>query len=612
MSEPIQNDVPYGPDQKPWPETVSPLAYDDARKLLISAPSQNPLKLYDFPKQERNITPRLYQVPSSGLDPEQRDKAQAQTEAHSRVQTWNFLGYQCNLGNDYSGLAPYLKTFLNNIGDPFQPGSFTLNSKWMERNVLDYFASLWNAKWPHDPEDPETYWGYMLTMGSSEGNLYGLWNARDYLQGKFMMSDESDVDKRTFYVRALAATDNPNAYTPVAFYSQDAHYSIIKALTVLEIPSFYEIGTNLWPNECPLGGPWPTEVPSKDGDKWSGPGSVDIDALLVLVKFFSDNGYPVLVVFNYGSTFKGAYDDVEWAGHLLMKILKDNGMKWRKINITNPKHPKEKPLQRYRKGYWIHVDGALGASYMPFHFMAYNSNRTNIPPAPHFDFRLPFVCSIITSGHKFPGAPWPTGIYMTKTGLQLLPPSDPGYIGSLDTTFAGSRNGLSAVVLWTYISTHNYEKSVIKAVRCLKLTDWLKKKLDDLETELGEDLWVEKTDWSLTCRMKKPNDDIVYKYTLATETVSLQGVPSLPRTYVHIFVMGFTTKGKLEEMIEDMRKPGAFPPQPLPLKKKLQTPKIEESAEVFHRGLQIGEQDAHLIEGMRKLLLWPRQGRGFT
>ena len=131
----------------------------------------------------------------------------------------------------------------------------TLNSKWTERNVLDYYASLWNAKWPHDPNDPDTYWGYVLTMGSSEANLYASWNARDYLQGKFMMTDESAKIPKIFYVRAkLAAGDNPNAFTPVGFYSQDTHYSLIKAMAVMEISTFYEIGTTKYPGKCPIDG----------------------------------------------------------------------------------------------------------------------------------------------------------------------------------------------------------------------------------------------------------------------------------------------------------------------------------------------------------------------
>ncbi|MFD2284413.1 hypothetical protein ACFSUJ_34900 [Streptomyces lusitanus] len=50
------------------------------------------------------------------------------------------------------------------------------------------------------------------------------------------------------------------------------------------------------------------------------------------------------------------------------------------------------------------------------------------------------------SGHKWPGAPWPCGIYMTKVKYQISPPSQPEYIGAPDTTFAGSRNGFSPLI----------------------------------------------------------------------------------------------------------------------------------------------------------------------
>ena len=608
-SEDMDNnqDIPYGPDQKPWKDTLSPLAIKEGQ-LIVSPPSQDPLQAYNFPDQEKGITPKFYQVPSTGLETKQFFQAQAETGVHSAVQTANFLGYQANLGNDYSYIAPYLKTSVNNIGDPFVPGSFTLNSKWMERNVLDYFASLWNAKWPHNPKIPETYWGYVLTMGSSEGNMYGLWNARDYLQGKFMMQD--DEKQLCYYVQAKPPKEKPAAYTPVAFYSQDAHYSIVKTMVILEIKTFYEVGNDKYPGECPLDGTdgeWPTEVPSEHGDEWRGPGTVDIHKLCQLVDFFSAKGHPALIVFNYGSTFKGAYDNVEEAGTRLMLVLERNGMKERYIEVTNPETGRTE--KKKRNGYWIHVDGALGASYMPFFHMAYHANRTLIKPAPLFDFRLPFVCSIVTSGHKFPGAPWPTGIYMTKTGLQLWPPSSPGYIGSPDTTFAGSRNGCSAIVLWTYISTYSYEKSVEKLLRCLALTEGLLEDMKKLEKDLKMDLWIDHSPLALTVRFKKPRDDIVYKYTLANETVSLPN--GKQRTYTHVYVMGFTTKEKIDELLADLRTPDAFPKQWKQTSQIRFQSKQGGSATDFHHGLRVGSDDIGLLKGTKKLLVWPSSSRGF-
>ena len=137
---------------------------------------------------------------------------------------------------------------------------------------------------------------------------------------------------------------------------------------------------------------------------------------------------------------------------------------------------------------------------------------------------------------------------MTKTGLQLLPPSLPGYIGSPDTTFAGSRNGLSTLIWWTYISTHDYEAQVKKLIHCLELTIYAKDQLTKVEEDRGrcEDLWISHSPLSLSVRFKKPNDDIVYKYTLANETLTLDTKDGLTtRTYTHIYLMGSTTKEKL-------------------------------------------------------------------
>ena len=90
------------------------------------------------------------------------------------------------------------------------------SGKWIERiNVLDYFASLWNAKWPYDPSDPETYWGYILTMGSSEGNIHAMWSARNYFMTKKFT--EGGID---------------SSCVPVVFYSQESNHSLRKAADI--------------------------------------------------------------------------------------------------------------------------------------------------------------------------------------------------------------------------------------------------------------------------------------------------------------------------------------------------------------------------------------------
>jgi histidine decarboxylase len=201
----------------------------------------------------------LFALSDAGLRPDQHRKALDELLAYERMQQANFLGYQANQKLDYSELAAFLDIHVNNIGDPFASGNFTVNSKVLERAVLDYYAKLWQARWPSRSCDPESYWGYVLSMGSTEGNFYGLWNARDYLAGKFLLEEPASLQsqrianangeptplaRRLIYQQAaIPAGGNENAFMPIAFYSQDTHYSIIKMMRVLGIKSFFEEGT---------------------------------------------------------------------------------------------------------------------------------------------------------------------------------------------------------------------------------------------------------------------------------------------------------------------------------------------------------------------------------
>ena len=422
----------------------------------------------------------------------------------------------------------------------------------MERNVLDYYASLWNAKWPHDESDPESYWGYVLTMGSTEGNLFGLWKARDYLQGKFIFSQgKTDSEAHNFKIQAKLPHDNPNAYTPIIFYSEDTHGSIAKAIEMLEIKTFYDVGIEQYPYDCPLGAQWPTKVPSYGGA--SGPGSIDIDALYKLVDFFTDKGYPVLIILNYGTSFKGGYDDVKEVGERLIPLLKNKNMDERCCEVINPFT--SKVFQGHRKGYWLHVDGALGATFVPFHQMAFNKGYTDIKPAPVFDFRLPFVCSITTSGHKFPGSPVPTGIFMTKTGLLISSNLLLCTTDCPDTALSGSRSGIATLIWWTYISTHDYDKQVNKVLHCLNLVKATREKLERLESKISKDLWIMQVPSSLSVCFKRPNDEIVMKYSLGSETINYEGQL---RKYTHIYLMGERTEAKIDELMEALEAPNAF------------------------------------------------------
>ena len=136
-----------------------------------------------------------------------------------------------------------------------------------------------------------------------------------------------------------------------------------------------------------------------------------------------------------------------------------------------------------RKGFWFHVDGALGAAYAPFLQMAFVNGYMKQKVPPVFDFQLDFVSSVVTSGHKWIGVPWPCGIYITKTKFQLCPPEKTQitYFDSPDLTLTGVQNAHSVLVLWSYISTYSYDEQVKMGVEAEETACYAEKKLKELK-----------------------------------------------------------------------------------------------------------------------------------
>lgn len=357
--------IPFGPDDAAWSTGLDRLRTAGATR--VSAPSADPRETYP---QLPELPPGRFQLPARGLDATEYAQAEDLFRRYVEDHSSRSLGYQLHWSEDFARrLAPYLGLQLNNIGDPYQHGAFMPNSKVLERAVLDYFASLWNAKWPHRAGDPESYWGYVLTMGASEGNIQALWNARECLSGKPLAGQPR--------LPADTAHENPNARHPVVFFSRETHYSLTKAVNLLGLDTFHALGSSRYPDANPLGPgtEWPTEVPCVGGV--DGPGAIDVEKLSLLVRFFVRRGHPVFVNLNYGSTFKGAFDDVPEAARAVHEICAEYGMAER----TFPSD-REGTGARPRPGYWIHVDAALGAAYVPYLRMARAVSLVESAPPP--------------------------------------------------------------------------------------------------------------------------------------------------------------------------------------------------------------------------------------
>ncbi|OWW18453.1 histidine decarboxylase [Noviherbaspirillum denitrificans] len=104
--------------------------------------------------------------------------------ASMKEATEGALGYPVARDFDYAPLYRFLQFPANNIGDPFQASTYRVGSREMEREVIDFFAAMFKAP-------ANDYWGY-VTNGGTEGNLYGLYLARElYPNGIVYFSEET-------------------------------------------------------------------------------------------------------------------------------------------------------------------------------------------------------------------------------------------------------------------------------------------------------------------------------------------------------------------------------------------------------------------------------------
>ncbi len=570
------NKIKFGPLQLPWDQQVpfgvkATAPEDDPREVYVSVPPKGTGG--DFPA----IDYKLFEIPPNGMTKDQRAAALEQLKKVIDTSHSHFMGFQANQDEEYSEFAWLMNMHVNNIGDPFTGGLFTLNSKFCERAVLDYFASMWNIEWPHlegEVLPSERYWGYVLSMGFTEGNIYGLFNARDYLKGRMLIQEENDPGKELDrFVRGketplketvcLCPCEGENEKDPILFFSEDAHYSIVKSARVLGIKTFHDEGEEKYPDQCPINkGKWPKGVPSHSFDN-NNPksGEVNVDKLRELVKFFAEKGYPVIIVLNVGSTWKGAYDDVPAVNEMLKKLGDENPELELWGHKFNYKDKDGNPFTEERRRFWVHVDGALGAAYLPFLEMAYNQGKIEKAP-PKFDFRNEIVMSIGCSLHKWFGFPIPSGIFMTRTKYQLQPPAKVGYIGSPDTTLGGSRSGLSPILAWDYFSRMSYTDNMMKALACENVSKYFLEKIIELENELKEkdpeaDLWIARSKMALTVRFRMVNPVITYKYSVDNERmfvpIDKDKRVYQERSFSHVFFMHSMGHTKADELIKDIR-----------------------------------------------------------
>ncbi|MEG3131495.1 pyridoxal-dependent decarboxylase [Pantoea cypripedii] len=424
------------------------------------------------------------------------------------------LGYPLNQKFDYSAIAPFINIHLNNIGDPFENSSMLLHTRELEQEVLEYFRQLWHAEL-REPLTQESFWGYVLAMGSTEGNMYALWSAREYFRAK----------------QLAGKTRRKALSVPVLYYSQESHYSLEKCASILGITTFQEMGDKDYPGQCPItaDGSWPHGVPVDQH------GAVNPESLTALVDFFAAHGHPPIMVLNVGTTFQGGFDDAQIVWQQLSPILEQYDFN---VQTTGDSKP----------DFWIHIDGALGAAYLPYLEMAHQKKISEVK-GPQFDFRLPFVSSIVMSSHKWYGAPFASGVYMTKEKYRMQPATLPEYIHSPDTTLGGTRNGMSALFLWYMVNTVSQPMQSEIAAQCEQLAAYAYERLTTINA-IHPSFRVERGPQSLVVVFTRPEKEIFKKFHLS-------GRGGL----AHIVVMPHVTRSAIDSLVEALQQHDAFAEQ---------------------------------------------------
>jgi len=157
-----------------------------------------------------------------------------------------------------------------------------------------------------------------------------------------------------------------------------------------------------------------------------------------------------------------------------------------------------------------------------------------IDNAPPFDFTTG-VQSMSISGHKLIGSPIPCGIVLALKSNVGRVSRAVEYVGSLDSTISGSRNGFTPLVLWYAIKKYGFNgfKKVVRY--CVRTADYATRKMN----EAGIKAW--KNDHAITVVFPRPKEEIVKKWKLAVQD-----------DIAHIICMPQVTRPTIDKIIKDL------------------------------------------------------------
>lgn len=231
---------------------------------------------------------------------------------------------------------------------------------------------------------------------------------------------------------------------------------------------------------------------------------------------------PAVVNVNLGTTMTGAHDDLD----AVVAVLESEGVP-----------------------YYLHCDAALSGMTLPFLAPEADPGTDRSDPAPRISFADAPIGSVSVSGHKFLGAPFPCGIVLTRPEHVARIQTRIPYIGALDATIGGSRNGQAPLYLWHAITTRGAGDGFrAEVARCLANARYLRDRL----AALGRRPLL--NPHSLTVVFDEPDERIVRRYSLARAEgrAHVVTVPHVTRSLLDAFLADLAAGGPAEHLIDHL------------------------------------------------------------
>ncbi len=224
-------------------------------------------------------------------------------------------------------------------------------------------------------------------------------------------------------------------------------------------------------------------------------GEMDYDDLYETIRLHRDA--PPIVIANIGTTMKGAVDDLDRINSIFSEL-------------ALPAH-------------YIHADAALSGMILPF---------VDAPQPYGFDAG---VDSISISGHKMIGSPFPSGVVLAKKKNVERVARSVEYIGTLDTTLSGSRNGLSPLFLWYALKLRGEDGFRRLVESCLAVADYAVEQF----RQRGIKAWRNRN--ANTVVFPRPSDRLVNRWQLAVhrDIAHIIAMPHVDTGMIDAFMLSF-------------------------------------------------------------------------